>query len=374
MTGFRVALGGAQAVYNVNRGTATLDRLNEILEAPVTVNDIADPMHLNEFKDSISFENVGFSYQDDSILHNINLTVKKGKLVALVGSSGAGKSTLVKLLVGLYQPQEGEILMNGVNTAQIDMSALRNQISFVTQDTQLFAGTIKENLAFVAPAATEDDMLLALTKASCANILDKGGNGLATVIGEGGLKLSGGEKRRLHLLSILFKNPNFLVLDEPTNDLDLPTLSVLENFLMDFQGCLIIISHDRYFMDKIVDHLFVFRGEGEIEDFPGNYSDFRAYEDSAEPKILNSVSTEKTNWKEKQTASTGLSFNEQKEFNKIEKEIKDLEYNKKQIEQEFADGKVTDDKIEAKANELQKIIQTLEEKEERWFELSSKME
>ena len=118
----------------------------------------------------------------------------------------------------------------------------------------------------------------------------------------------------------------------------------------------------------------MFRGEGEIEDFPGNYSDFRAYEDSAEPKVLNSVSTEKTNWKEKQTASTGLSFNEQKEFNKIEKEIKDLEIQKKTIEQEFADGKVSDDKIEAKANELQKIIQALEEKEERWFELSSKME
>jgi ATP-binding cassette subfamily F protein uup len=127
-------------------------------------------------------------------------------------------------------------------------------------------------------------------------------------------------------------------------------------------------------MDKIVDHLFVFRGEGQIEDFPGNYSDFRIYEDSAEPKTLSNVSTEKVSWKEKNTASAGLNFNEQKEFNKLEREIKDLEYNKKQIEQEFADGKVSDDKIEAKANELQKIIQSLEEKEERWFELSSKME
>ena len=170
------------------------------------------------------------------------------------------------------------------------------------------------------------------------------------------------------------QKPNFLILDEPTNDLDIVTLNVLESFLLDFPGCLLVVSHDRYFMDKIVDHLFVFRGEGQIEDFPGNYSDFRAYEDSAEPKTLSNVSTEKVNWKEKNTANVGLNFNEQKEFNKLEREIKDLEYNKKQIEQEFADGKVTDDAIENKANELQKIIQSLEAKEERWFELSSKME
>jgi ATP-binding cassette subfamily F protein uup len=127
-------------------------------------------------------------------------------------------------------------------------------------------------------------------------------------------------------------------------------------------------------MDKIVDHLFVFRGEGEVEDFPGNYSDFRSYEDSADPKVLNSVSTEKINWKEKNATTTGLSFNEQKEFNKIEREIKDLEFEKAKIEQLFTDGKVADDAIEKKANELQNIIKKLEAKEERWFELSAKIE
>ena len=178
----------------------------------------------------------------------------------------------------------------------------------------------------------------------------------------------------MYLCTVLIQNPNFLILDEPTNDLDIVTLNVLESFLLDFPGCLLVVSHDRYFMDKIVDHLFVFRGDGEIEDFPGNYSDFRSYEDSVEPKVLNSVSTDKGSWKQNQPAKAGLNFNEQKEFNKIEKEIKDLEYQKKQIEQEFSDGKVADDKIETKANELQKIIQTLEEKEVRWFELSSKIE
>jgi ATP-binding cassette subfamily F protein uup len=166
-----------------------------------------------------------------------------------------------------------------------------------------------------------------------------------------------------------------LILDEPTNDLDIVTLNVLESFLLDFPGCLLVVSHDRYFMDKIVDDLFVFRGDGIIENFPGNYSDFRAYEDSAEPankEIASSLA--KTNWKQAKTISAGLNFNEQKEFNKIEKEIKDLEFQKKQIEQLFSDGKVADNEIEAKAIELQKVIHLKEEKEERWFELSSKME
>jgi ATP-binding cassette subfamily F protein uup len=189
-------------------------------------------------------------------------------------------------------------------------------------------------------------------------------------------KLSGGELKRLYLCTVLIQNPNFLILDEPTNDLDIVTLNVLESFLLDYPGCLLVVSHDRYFMDKIVDHLFIFRGEGQIEDFPGNYSDFRAYEDSVEPtkKELNSVTTEKNSWKQNNPTTSGLNFNEQKEFNKIEREIKDLEYEKKQIENLFAEGKVADADIETKANELQKVIQKLEEKEERWFELSSKME
>src|SRR5690606_18920605 len=187
-------------------------------------------------------------------------------------------------------------------------------------------------------------------------------------------KLSGGELKRLYLCTVLIQNPNFLILDEPTNDLDIVTLNVLENFLLDYPGCLIVVSHDRYFMDKIVDHLFVFRGNGEIEDFPGNYSDFRTYEDSAEPaKEEKAESANAKSWKEKQVKS-GLTFNEQKEFQKIEREIKDLEFKKKEIEAEFTEGKVADDKIETKANELQKIIQSLEEKEERWFDLSAKME
>jgi ATP-binding cassette subfamily F protein uup len=164
-----------------------------------------------------------------------------------------------------------------------------------------------------------------------------------------------------------------LILDEPTNDLDIVTLNVLESFLLDYPGCLLVVSHDRYFMDKIVDNLFVFRGQGEVENFPGNYSDFRAYEDSVEPKKLDSVNTEKVDWK--QNNPTGnLTFNEQKEFQKVEREIKDLEFEKSKIEQLFSDGKVAENEVLAKAKELENIISKIETKEERWFELSAKIE
>jgi ATP-binding cassette subfamily F protein uup len=188
-------------------------------------------------------------------------------------------------------------------------------------------------------------------------------------------KLSGGELKRLYLCTVLIQNPNFLILDEPTNDLDIVTLNVLENFLLDYPGCLLVVSHDRYFMDKIVDHLFVFRGQGVIEDFPGNYSDFRTYEDSAEPvkEEPKAGADAKKSWKQN-NVKAGLTFNEQKEYQKIEREIKDLEREKTAIEQQFSDGSIAEGNIAKKADELQKILTAIDEKTERWFELSAKME
>lgn len=299
-------------------------------------------------------------FPDRTILKDFSYSFQRGERIGIIGKNGTGKSTFLNILTQTIQPDSGKVIIgdtikigyytqSGINPKPgqkvIDIIKEYGEYIPLTKGKIISASQLLERFLF--DAKKQYDFVE---------------------------KLSGGELKRLYLCTVLIQNPNFLILDEPTNDLDIVTLNVLESFLLDYPGCLLVVSHDRYFMDKIVDHLFVFRGEGEIEDFPGNYSDFRAYEDSAEPKVLNSVSTEKTNWKEKQTATTGLSFNEQKEFNKIEKEIKDLEYNKKQIEQEFADGKVSDDMIEAKANELQKIIQSLEDKEERWFELSSKME
>ena len=299
-------------------------------------------------------------FPDRTILKDFSYSFQRGERIGIIGKNGTGKSTFLNILTQTMQPDSGKVIIgdtikigyytqSGINPKPgqkvIDIIKEYGEYIPLTKGKIISASQLLERFLF--DAKKQYDFVE---------------------------KLSGGELKRLYLCTVLIQNPNFLILDEPTNDLDIVTLNVLESFLLDFPGCLLVVSHDRYFMDKIVDHLFVFRGEGEIEDFPGNYSDFRAYEDSAEPKILNSVSTEKVSWKEKNTASAGLNFNEQKEFNKLEREIKDLEYNKKQIEQEFADGKVSDDKIEAKANELQKIIQSLEAKEERWFELSSKME
>jgi ATP-binding cassette subfamily B protein len=226
---------------------ASLNNFDALMKKPIDTPP-ANPIAIGEIE-QLAFKQVGFQHQTANFkaIDQISFEAKKGETIAFVGPSGAGKSTLVKLLVGLYQPQEGEILVNGVNTAQIDMSALRNQISFVTQDTQLFAGTIKENLAFVAPGATEDEMLLALTKASCANILDKGGNGLATVIGEGGLKLSGGEKQRLSIARALLRHPHLLIFDEATSSLDSLTEESITDTIRDLskerEQITIMIAH-----------------------------------------------------------------------------------------------------------------------------------
>ena len=300
------------------------------------------------------------NFPDRKILEDFSYSFQRGERIGIIGKNGTGKSTFLNILTQTLPPDSGKVIIgdtikigyytqSGINPKPgqkvIDIIKEYGEYIPLTKGKIISASQLLERFLF--DAKKQYDFVE---------------------------KLSGGELKRLYLCTVLIQNPNFLILDEPTNDLDIVTLNVLESFLLDFPGCLIVVSHDRYFMDKIVDHLFVFRGEGHIEDFPGNYSDFRAYEDSAEPKTLSNVSTEKTHWKEKSAAPSGLNFNDQKEFNKIERDIKDLEFQKKQIEQEFADGKVTDDAIEDKANELQKIIQSLEAKEERWFELSSKME
>ena len=199
---------------------ASLNNFDNLMKKPIEQIP-ANPVAIGPIE-SLSFNHVAFKHQTANFkaIDDICFTANKGETIAFVGPSGAGKSTLVKLLVGLYQTQEGTILFNNVDTNHIDMTTLRNQISFVTQDTQLFAGTIKENLAFVAPHATEEEMLIALEKASCSNILDKGGDGLFTLIGEGGLKLSGGEKQRLSIARALLRHPHLLIFDEATSSLD----------------------------------------------------------------------------------------------------------------------------------------------------------
>ena len=171
---------------------------------------------------TLEFRNVSFKHQtaQHKAIDNISFTTQKGETIAFVGPSGSGKTTLMKLLVGLYRPQEGNIFYNGIDENSIQFDDLRKQIGFVTQDTQLFSGTIKENLLFVNPSATEGELLDALTKASCQNLLQRAEKGIDTMIGEGGLKLSGGEKQRLSIARALLRHPNLLIFDEATSALD----------------------------------------------------------------------------------------------------------------------------------------------------------
>ncbi len=307
----------------------------------------------------IELHKISKKFKDHVILDNFSFDFQRGERIGIIGKNGSGKSTFLNLLTGSIPLDSGKVVVG--DTIKI---GYYTQSGINPKPAQRVIDVIKEYGEYIP-----------LTKGkiiSASQLLERflfDSKKQYDFVE----KLSGGELKRLYLCTVLIQNPNFLILDEPTNDLDIVTLNVLESFLLDYPGCLLVVSHDRYFMDKIVDNLFIFRGQGLIENFPGNYSDFRAYEDSMEPKQLENVNTEKTNWK--QNVPTGnLTFNEQKEFQKIEREIKDLELEKAKIEQLFSDGKVAENDIEKKANELKNIITKLEAKEERWFELSSKME
>jgi ATP-binding cassette subfamily F protein uup len=187
-------------------------------------------------------------------------------------------------------------------------------------------------------------------------------------------RLSGGEKRRLHLLSILFRNPNFLVLDEPTNDLDLPTLSVLENFLSEYPGCLLIVSHDRYFMDRLVDHLFVFEGDGVVRDFPGNYTQYRLWEKEKEDDDETGIMRQEPASVEQPVAKTEekrrLSYKEKREFEQLQQEIAALEKERADITEKMNSGNRPFEELQQMSVRIIDIATLLDEKEMRWLELS----
>jgi ATP-binding cassette subfamily B protein len=207
-------------ILSYREAQVSLLNFENIMNTPVEEMP-TDPVKINHI-DTLAFKHVGFKHQTATTkaLESINFTVKTGETIAFVGPSGSGKTTLVKLLVGLYSPQEGEIDYNGINSTKIDIEELRYQIGFVTQDTQLFSGTIKENMLFVNPGATDEDILQALRQASCDTLLARADNGLDSMIGEGGIKISGGEKQRLSIARALLRRPRLLVFDEATSALD----------------------------------------------------------------------------------------------------------------------------------------------------------
>jgi len=309
----------------------------------------------------VEFHKVSKSFKDKVILNGFEYVFKKGERIGIIGKNGTGKSTFLNMLTHSLQPDAGKIIVG---------------------DTVKF-GYYTQGGIEVKP----DQKVIDVIKAFGEYIpLAKGRQISAKQLLERFLfdgkkqhdfveKLSGGEQKRLYLCTVLIQNPNFLILDEPTNDLDIVTLNILEEFLLDFPGCLLVVSHDRYFMDKIVDHLFVFKGQGEVQDFPGNYSDYRVYESSqlqvSKPSIKTNTETEK---KDHQNKAQKLSYNEQKEYKNLESKIRSLELDKKALEEKFNDASLSQDKINDLSQKLQSIIDDIEDKEMRWFELAEKFE
>ena len=313
----------------------------------------------------VELHKISKSFPNKPILDQFEYNFLKGERIGIIGKNGTGKSTFLNILSGTVQPDSGKVIIGETI-----------KFGYYTQK----GITIKEGQKVIDVIREFGDYIP----------LMKGKQISAQQLLERFLfdrkkqydfveKLSGGERKRLYLCTVLIQNPNFLILDEPTNDLDIVTLNVLESFLLDFPGCLLVVSHDRYFMDKIVDHLFVFRGNSEIEDFPGNYSDFRTYEDSniqeikASKEKANEVKNTKNSWKEEETGKK-LSFLEQKEHKQLEKEIKKLESQKVEIQNKFTDSTLSGDEISTLSIQLKEITDAIEEKTERWFELSMSMD
>ena len=234
-------------ILSYREAEASLNNFQIIINTPIEIKP-STPIKINEIE-RLKFDSVTFKHKSSSYnaLSNISFEVNKGETIAFVGPSGAGKSTLVKLLVGLYAAPEGNIYYNDINSKEMDIDELRHQLGFVTQDTQLFSGSIRENLLFVKPNATEDEINLSLDQASCRNLLARSENGLETIIGEGGMKLSGGEKQRLSIARALIRKPRLLVFDEATSALDSITEEEISNTIKDIadkkEHITVLIAH-----------------------------------------------------------------------------------------------------------------------------------
>lgn len=296
--------------------------------------------------------------EEKVILKDFYYNFSRFEKMGIIGNNGSGKSTFIKLLLGIIQPDSGK---------------------FDIGDTVRFGYFSQEGLKF-----NEEQRVIDVIS-EIADFIDYGGGKHITASQllqhflftpeqqyDYVYKLSGGERRKLYLCTILMRNPNFLVLDEPTNDLDIPTLQVLEEYLQDFPGCVIIVSHDRYFMDKIVDHLLVFQGNGVIQDFPGNYTQYREWSalKPKEPKEKNQPLEKKDRKVQDVSVRKKMTFKEKREFEQLEKDIAALEKEQKIIEEELCSGKLTIGELTEKSKRLPVLKDELDEKSMRWLELS----
>ena len=299
------------------------------------------------------------------ILDNFYYNFSRYEKMGIVGGNGTGKSTFIKLLLGLEKPNTGQFVVgetvrfgyfsqDGMSFNEQDkvIDAVRKHAEYIDLGNGKHLTAMQFLTHFLFPPVRQQDYIY---------------------------KLSGGERRRLQLCTVLMKNPNFLVLDEPTNDLDIATLQILEEYLQDFKGCVIVVSHDRYFMDKVVDHLLVFNGEGKIDDFPGNYSEYRAWkslrehEEQAEKQVIKkqdngNAPTKQNTWGGEKKRK--LSFKERQELKQLETDIEQLETEKKAIEEGLCSGTLSVEDLTEKSKRLPVLNEELDEKSMRWLELS----
>jgi ATP-binding cassette subfamily F protein uup len=316
----------------------------------------------------LEMKKINKRYGEKVILKGFDYTFKRGERIGIVGKNGIGKSTFLKIALQQEMPDSGK-----VNHGDTVVFGNFNQEGLQYKEDKRAIDYVKDFAEFF-PLADGG-------KISATQFMEKFGFAAEqqyTPLS----KLSGGEKRRLHLLSILFLNPNFLILDEPTNDLDLQTLRTLEEFLLDFPGCILIVSHDRYFMDRMVDHLFAFEGDGVIKDFPGNYTLYREYKLAEEknptpikqaPGQQETKNEQRESRNEKREEKQKPSFKEKFEFEQLEKEIPQLQEEKITLEEKMNSGGMDYDALQKAAERINTIVQLLDEKEMRWLDLSERI-
>lgn len=353
------------------RGTKAKYRIDAFYELEKKAHQQREAGHVNldvkaSYIGSKIFEAVDVCkrFDDLKITDHFNYTFARYEKMGIVGNNGTGKSTFIKMLLGEVKPDSGH---------------------FDIGETVRFGYYSQEGLQF------DEQMKVIDVVQNIAEYIDLGDGrkmGVAQFLNyflftpdrqhSYVYKLSGGEKRRLYLCTVLMRNPNFLVLDEPTNDLDIITLNVLEEYLRSFKGCVIVVSHDRYFMDKVVDHLLVFRGNADIKDFPGNYTQYRAWKEEQDllkkqqEQALQSkqAPVEEKSWKPEKEVKRRLTFKEKKEFEALDAEIPALEAEKKELETAMSSGTLSTDELLAKSARISELMEELDEKTMRWLELS----
>lgn len=311
-------------------------------------------------KKILELHNVGKSFGDKKILDGFNYKFRKGERVGIVGPNGVGKTSFLKIITKELRTDSGKVVVGG-NTvfgyytqAGINLNEDQKVIDVITDIAEFIP--MEKGQKLTAPQILERFLFSRKQQQVFVS------------------QLSGGERRRLYLLTILMRNPNFLILDEPTNDLDIMTLNVLEDFLLEFPGCVLIVTHDRYFMDKIVEHLFVFEGEGKVRDFNHTYSEYRVLQRQLDLEKRRQERAEQQKRKEarqeEQAQKQSLTYEQRKEMNRLEKEISKLENKKSSVEAAFGNPNLTPDQMKELGQELQGIKDTIEEKEMRWMELA----